>query len=186
MSPSRLFCRGISSLQSQKIAIADSSNFEMSLMTSCIVTKGNSNEINLSKSKMNTRMARRYLAKILHRTIDYKCPKRKIIPVNINLHNLDIEFHLPSEDIRDTPLERFGLQIRLRRKTVGLNPLEFAKKIDLDLATLTAIEYGYSALDEVHLHLTQIAQGLEIPPAALKKYLIDLLSTANPTETRKG
>jgi hypothetical protein len=56
--------------------------------------------------------------------------------------------------------------------------LEFAFKTDLDLVTLTAIEYGYASLDEVCAFLDPIAQGLDIPPAALSSFLKDLYRSA--------
>lgn len=75
-------------------------------------------------------------------------------------------------------LERFGLQIALKRKEAGYTYEAFARKIDIHPNTLTAIEFGYATQDEVCAHLEKLASGLELPVALLTRFLTFLQEDA--------
>lgn len=78
------------------------------------------------------------------------------------------------EDIKNAPLERFGLLLQYRRQKAGYSAWNFAQKIGVDFETLWAVEHGFASLEAVRLQINQIAAGLNIPPAALKKFLFNL------------
>jgi len=79
-------------------------------------------------------------------------------------------------DEKATPLQRFGILIRFRRRKVGYDPLTFASKIGIDFEFLAAIEFGFAPLEVVRLNLNRIASGLGLQPAALMGILNDIYS----------
>jgi hypothetical protein len=138
-----------------------------------ILTKERNDGIKAPNHKMNNKAGKKLSKFISNQVCNLSELPRDIRLLFSDQLNQKIKYN-PMEENQNPPLERFGLQIRLRRKKRGLNPLEFANEAGLDLVTLTAIEYGYASLDEVCAHLERVAQGLDIPPAALSLFLKDL------------
>lgn len=156
------------SLQARNAALADLENFDNDILSPDMSRNGESGGINKQVLKMN------------NRSIATNPPPKKsavqppvIYPDTIACLKEGFE-HRPLCDIQNPPLERFGLQVRMRRKKARIDPVNFAVKIDLDLETLVAIEYGFASFEIVCLHLNRIANGLNIPSSVLKSFLSDL------------
>ena len=73
--------------------------------------------------------------------------------------------------ILDTPLERFGLQIRRRRRQAGYDPWEFAAMIDIEFEMLAALEFGVASLEDIENNIPKIADGLQLPETLFWKLL---------------
>lgn len=76
-------------------------------------------------------------------------------------------------------LERFGFQIRYRRKKAKINPIDFAVNAGVGIETLLAIEYGYASFDDVYFCLPKISRALDIPVKTLKNFLFDLYNQSS-------
>jgi len=74
------------------------------------------------------------------------------------------------------PLQRFGLQVALKRKMAGFSATQFAIKTGLRVETITAIEMGYAGLDVISMNLNSIASGLGITENVLQSFLRFLIS----------
>ena len=97
---------------------------------------------------------------------------REKIPLNQKLKpRAGLGIAMGENTSTDTPLMRFGVQLRLKRNSVGYRPLDFASKIGLDIETLAAIEFGLASLTEIDVNLPRIADGLGISSIALRNFL---------------
>lgn len=73
-------------------------------------------------------------------------------------------------------LQRFGLQVALKRRMAGFSAMQFALKTGLRVETITAIEMGYADLDVIGMNLNSIADGLGIAENVLQSFLRYLIS----------
>jgi hypothetical protein len=71
----------------------------------------------------------------------------------------------------DTPLERFGLQVRCRRRQAGFAAWEFAARIDIEFDLMAALEFGFASFEDVENNIPKIANGLELPESVFWKFL---------------
>lgn len=82
-------------------------------------------------------------------------------------------------NIQDTPLERLGMQISLRRRKTGYSLESFATKINVHIEDLVAIELGLATEEKVISQLNQISNGLNLSINILPKFYELLLSINN-------
>jgi len=166
MSQSK-FYRKDSSLQARDTAFADTEDFSNNnILTLGKSRNGGSNETHHHVPKMN----RKIISSNLKISLKRVSSRPVIFQNKINWDGLDFADRELSA-INVSPLERFGTQIRLRRKMAGSNIIQFADKCSLDLETLAAIELGLAPPETVCLHLTRLAEGLTLSSNVLKKFL---------------
>jgi hypothetical protein len=118
--------------------------------------------------KKNKKNSHRLIYKIQANSLDDKKN------TSMAKHNCSLKPDNDLEDIKNAPLERFGLLLQYRRQKAGYTAWDFAQKISLDFETLWAVECGFASLEAVRLNINRIASGLNIPPAALRNFLFSL------------